>query len=353
MRVSQSARFALVVVVSAFLVGPPGLAADAETQSKSQTVLGIQGTRFTVNGTPTFLLGISYYGGLGAPEQFIRRDLDDMKRHGFNWLRLWATWDAFDHDISAVDERGNAREPSMGKLKWLLAECDLRGLIVDVTLTRDQRSSRRPGGGGLPDFESHQRAVETIINALEPYRNWYLDLANERDVRDSRFVSVTELKSLRELARRLEPRLLVTGSFGGHDLTEEDVRDSLVAAGHDFLAPHRPRGPESPTQSEAQSCACLKLAKAVQRIVPVHFQEPFRRGYSDWEPTAADFLADLRGAVAGGAAGWCFHNGSERGSRDNQPRRSFDLREKRLWDQLDAEEMEVVVGVKEVLAKSR
>ncbi len=26
---------------------------------------------------------------------------------------------------------------------------------------------------------------------------------------------------------------------------------------------------------------------------------------------AADFLTDLRGAVAGGAAGWCLHNGSQ------------------------------------------
>jgi CubicO group peptidase (beta-lactamase class C family) len=79
-------------------------------------------------------------------------------------------------------------------------------------------------------------------------------------------------------------------------------------------------------------------------MVPVHHQEPFRRGYQGWEPTAADFLTDLRGAVKGGAAGWCLHNGSQRGSPDNQPRRSFDLRAKRLFDQLDAEELKVVTG---------
>ncbi len=52
-------------------------------QTENRTVLGIQGTRFTLNGKPTFLLGISYYGGLGAPEGFLRRDLDDLQRHGF------------------------------------------------------------------------------------------------------------------------------------------------------------------------------------------------------------------------------------------------------------------------------
>src|SRR5689334_14921626 len=54
---------------------------------EGRTVLGIQGTRFTLNGRPTFLLGISYYGGLGASEESVRRDLDDLRRHGFHWLR--------------------------------------------------------------------------------------------------------------------------------------------------------------------------------------------------------------------------------------------------------------------------
>ena len=51
------------------------------------TVLGIRDTRITLNGQPAFLPGISYYGGLGAPEEFIRRDLEDLQRHGFQWLR--------------------------------------------------------------------------------------------------------------------------------------------------------------------------------------------------------------------------------------------------------------------------
>jgi hypothetical protein len=77
------------------------------------------------------------------------------------------------------------------------------------------------------------------------------------------------------------------------------------------------------------------------RVVPVLYQEPFRRGYTNWEPMAADFLTDLRGALAGGAAGWCFHNGQQRGTPEDRPRRSFDLRTERLFDQFDAEERKV------------
>ena len=135
---------------------------------------------------------------------------------------------------------------------------------------------------------------------------------------------------------------LVTASFGGHDLLERDVRDALLTARLDFLSPHRPRTPESPAQTEARTRECLALMQQIGRVVPVHYQEPFRRGYTAWNPVTADFLTDLHGAIAGGAAGWCFHNGSQRTTPDHEPRRSFDLRTKRLFDQLDAEERKLV-----------
>jgi hypothetical protein len=88
----------------------------------------------TENGEETFLLGISYYAGLGAPDALLRDDLDRIKGLGFNWVRVWATWAAFDRDVSAVDVNGNARAAGMQALGRLLQECDRRGLIVGVTL---------------------------------------------------------------------------------------------------------------------------------------------------------------------------------------------------------------------------
>jgi hypothetical protein len=313
-------------------------AAGRDGKAVSRTVLGVQDTCFTLNARQTFLLGISYYGALGAPEDFVRRDLGDLQRHGFNWLRVWATWGAFDQDVSAVNAEGRPREPFLDRLKWVVAECDRRGLVVDVTLTRGKGNT----GGALPDFEAHQRAVETLVGALKEHRNWYLDLANERDVRDARYVPAAELRTLRELVRRVDPQRLVTASFGGHDLSEADLRESLLAVGLDFVSLHRPRDVESPGQTEARTRACLATMKAIGRSAPVHYQEPFRRGYGRWEPSAADFLADLRGALAGGAAGWCFHNGSRRGAAAGHLRRSFDLHAQRLFDQLDEDERNVV-----------
>lgn len=327
-----------------------GLVVTGADSPAPRTVLGIDGNHFTINGKATFLLGFSYYGALGASEDHIRRDLDDFQRCGFNWLRVWATWDAFENVVSAVDTNGRPREPFFEKLRWLVAECDQRGLIVDVTLSR-RSDTAETGGGQLPDFQAHRRAVETLCEALRPHRNWFIDLANERDVRDARFVEPSELKRLRQRVRQLDKERLVTASFGGHDLSPDDIREAMDEIGVDFLARHRPRSADSPTQTEAKSRECLEMIRAHGRVVPLLDQEPFRRGYTRWQPTAEDFLTDLAGSIAGGAAGWCFHNGAQRGAPDERPRRSFDLRENRLWTQIDPEEKRFVAAARSVVEK--
>ena len=63
---------------------PSGVAAAApanEAPTSHGMVLGIEGSAFTINGKKTFLLGASYYGALAAPDDFIARDLDDLKWH--------------------------------------------------------------------------------------------------------------------------------------------------------------------------------------------------------------------------------------------------------------------------------
>src|SRR5688572_11491977 len=158
-------------------------------QSVPPVVLGVDGTAFHINGKKAFLLGASYYGALGAPDDFVAADLDDLRALGFNWIRVWAVWDAFGNDVSAVDVAGNAREPYLDKLKGVVAAAEARGIVVDVTLARTHL---------LPDQAAHLRAAETLALALKGRRNVYFDLANERDQHyDAVFVSYAELRALR------------------------------------------------------------------------------------------------------------------------------------------------------------
>jgi hypothetical protein len=299
--------------------------------SGAVTDLAIDGTRFVVGGRPAFLLEISAYAALGAPDETLRRDLDEIGRRGFNAIRVWATWAAFGHDVSVVDPEGRPREPFLSKLDALAEACDRRGLVLDVTLSRGNGVT---GPARLQTPEALVRAVETIVGTLKPRPNWFLDLANERNIKDRRFVPFDELGTLRARVRALDPARLVTASHAG-DPSKEEMREYL-AVPMDFLAVHRPRHAASPRQTEARTRELLGWTKEAGREVPVHQQEPFRRDFGEWNPTAEDFVTDLRGARAGGAAGWCFHNGAD---REGRARRCFDMRERALFDQLDFEEL--------------
>ncbi|NLX99671.1 MAG: hypothetical protein GXY83_26545 [Rhodopirellula sp.] len=318
--------------VALLVLVPQPIPAD---QREGRTWLGIKGTGFTLNDRPTFLLGVSYYSALGASEETIRQDLDEMRRRGGNWIRVWATWGAFDNEVSAVDAEGNARKPFLDRLLRLVEECDRRGMIVDVTLSRGNGVTGPPR---LPTLTAHRRAVESIVTALKPRANWYLDLSNERNIRDQRYTDFAALRTLRAAVRQLDPQRLVTASHAG-DISREDLGEYLRTVEVDFLSPHRPRHAGSPQQTAAKTRELRAWMQEIGRAVPVHYQEPFRRGFSArWEPSAEDFAVDLQQALAGGAAGWCFHNGDQHERPDGQPRRSFDLRDRRLFEQLDDEE---------------
>lgn len=331
------------------LLVTPGLAAAAPAAGGAgPTRLALEQSQFTLNGQPVFLYGLSYYGGLGASEATRRQDFDQMARLGFNWIRVWATWAGFANNVAAVDAEGYAREPFLDVLKTLVAECDRRGVVVDVSLSRGNGVTGPPK---LQTHAAHRRAVETLVTALRPWRNWYLDLSNERNIRDQRYTSFEDLKALRQLVRQLDPQRLVTASHAG-DISPAELRRYLEEVGLDFLSPHRPRRDGTAAQTKSQTRDYLAAIQALGRRAPVHYQEPFRRGFGGWEPKGSDYIEDLRGALEGGAAGWCFHNGDARGQPDGRPRRSFDLREKGLFEQLDEVEREALPKLRDLLPRA-
>lgn len=202
---------------------------------------------------------------------------------------------------------------------------------MDVTFSRNR----------LTEHQAHLKAVGEAARQLQPYRNLYIDVGNERDVKDSRFVSLGEVAELIAAIKEVDPERICTASDGGDILTEGVA--SRIAAGLDLLCPHRRRDSGSPAETRDDARRLLEAAEEAGRVIPVHYQEPFRRDYSrGWEPIASDFLADLDGAVRGNAAGWCFHNGSNRHTEDGRPYRSFGMSQRGLFAQLDREESDVV-----------
>lgn len=211
-------------------------------------------------------------------------------------------------------------------------------MVVDITLARGGRTT---GPSRLLSYEAHRRAVETLTEALRPYRNWSFNLANKRNIRDERYVSHQQLRSLRHRLRQIDPKRLVTASHAG-EISPADLREYLQTVRLSFLAPQRSRRLGSSGSSGQSTPQYLADMREIGRVIPVFYLEPFRRGIGRREPAAADYLEAARAARDHHAAGWCFHNGDQRGTPDGQPRRCYDLREKRLFDQFDQVELEAL-----------
>ncbi len=301
------------------------------------TTLGVDGARFTINGKPQFMLGISYFSALGIDAKATHGDIDQMHKLGFNWMRVWALWPAFGKNITAFKPDGSPMQPYMNRLKELLQYCDKRGMVVDITMAHGATFDGQPC---LPTFEDYLSSIRTLATDLKKYRNWYLDMANEHDIRDARYVSYEDLRKLRDAVKQIDPKRIVTASGGGMD--EASLHIALVTAGLDFIAPHLPRQAGSAEQTESITRNCLSVMSKMGHVVPILYQEPFRRDYGNWQPGLNDFLTDAIGAKSVGAAGWCFHNGSNKHAKDGRPRRSFDLRDGPLFSQLDSVEKNLV-----------
>ncbi len=307
---------------------------EMHSNSQAATVLGISedGWQFTVNGKPTFLLGISYYGATSTERPGVwQEELSQLHELGFNWIRIWVTWAQGDRNFSAVARDGNLAEPYWTRFKDIVADSNRIGIVVDVTFSRLL----------LADHQAHLKAVAEVARQLQPYRNLYIDVGNERNVEDIRFVSLSEVAELIAAIKKVDPERICTASDGGD--TPTDGVASRIATGLELLCPHRRGNINSPAETRDDARRLLKAVEETGRVVPIHYQQPFRRNSSRrWQPTASDFLTALDGAVRGNAAGWCFHNGSNRHSEDRRPYHSFNMSQQSLFEQFDREERDVV-----------
>ena len=175
----------------------------------------------------------------------VRRDLDDLQRHGFNWLRVWATWAAFDHDVSAVDAAGRPREPFLGRLKWLVAECDRRGLVVDVTLTRGDAAAggavAGPRGAPASRRDAGRRAEGASQLVPRPGQRARRPRRAPRAGRGAEDAPGAG-PAARSATGWSRPR------SAGMTSTRRTCGRPCSTLGLDFVAPHRPRDADRPAR---------------------------------------------------------------------------------------------------------
>jgi len=310
-----------------------------------KTVLTVKDRSFYINGKKTFLIGFSYYGGLGASVDQMKIDINYMKNKGFNWFRLWSMWNRCLQNASIVDLHGEWVPDVYSKFVAMMNFCDKNGIIIDVTghfcnknFSNCCNAQDRTCDGPFSDCAKPSEPCRTIADLkkfwqnmaklCKPWRNLYFDIANEHDVQDARHVNSKDVQKIRNAIKAIDPDRLVTCS---------GAQTYQANAEHlDFMAPHLARGHEP----WKKTCPWLQLHGPKFNDGPVQLQEPFRNGYGSDMYEWWEFCEDLKRAIncSFPAAGWCFHNDA-----------AYDLKNNKFIDELDPEEKKFIRRLSECM----
>jgi hypothetical protein len=277
--------FALSLALLLFL--QPGRAQTAR-------VLGVEGDHFNVNGTPKFLIFVSYFdamrrgdttSGLDADLGFFRDALVDGVRIFANWLAYdcVAPPDRDEATDTLFDLNGNV-DARWASFKRVLDKAAAYNLLVDVTFDRD--SVYVAGGMSQAAFKS--ALVEVTHRLKNGYPHVYFDLQNEWPIHS------TTANDIREVSAA------VNAEDSTRIMTASD--QFLTGAGLDFAAIHdRATGWYEET----------RIASLLSPGIPSHFQEPMP--FSAYCPgqlldnTPGRHSSAARATRHAGAAAWTFH----------------------------------------------
>jgi hypothetical protein len=185
--------------------------------------LGRSDSSFTLDGVPTFLLGISAMGAVG---RLTDAELDWLRERGFNLIRVFGYWTQVMLDSQAPNlpptlessilfrPDGSLNPERVEQLVGLLERAAARGIVMDLTVFNAFDS--------LPDDDQlsvHGAALEALTTALLPHRNLLFDVWNEHNNSDPIHphpLSHAQAARLFERARAIDPGRLLTISNTHH-----------------------------------------------------------------------------------------------------------------------------------------
>lgn len=306
-------------------------------------MLGIDGARFTIDGSPRFLLVVSYFDALRASEATLEADFAWLRRHGIDGVRIFPNWwrcaavgqcggHAGDDTLMAATD-GGLRPPVLARLKAVLAAAGRHGLIVDLSFARE--TVRDPQGRELSPA-AYGDAIVAAVRALEALPHVMIDLQNE--VYQNRLFAeeaAADAPRVAALARRVDGGTRIVFVSTNAAEAERYTYCSGDGCPLDVLAVHDAREPNWHDRTPAVVRELVALG-ARRGPRPVYLQEP-----QAWQDERAPdrverFLDAAARASRAGAAAWTFHT-----------RSAFILREGRsLASQVDADERKVMEGLR-------
>lgn len=298
------------------------------SRAAAPLTLGIAGERFTVNGTPRFLVLTSYFDALDAAA--LDEDLAMLAR-SVDGVRIFASWWDVREDgdcrnafastgLIEVTGEGTARirPQALERLRHVLRRAREHGLVVDLTFAADTV----PGASRLAANDQGRvcppRGFENTVDwaamaapmgevaavlAADEFDHVFLDLQNEAG-HDWNRATDGDLARLVQAVRSRAPKRLISISSYDPDADRQAKRvRELKLSMLNFHDVPRGKGWGARTAGHV-----TKFRKALQRAgvaVPVYAGEP---DPDDHGHGTREFGEAIRGAREAGAGAWTFHH---------------------------------------------
>jgi hypothetical protein len=282
----------LLQMAGPLLLAGPLLIVLSPIEAQAQK-LTIQGDRFAVDGEPRFLTFMTMFGAMAAPD--IAADMQTVRALGFDGVRIWPNLDT---GPQLMNGDGTLKPDELERLRLILDEARKQRILVDVSFTFEHIR-------GL-DAARARVGIAAATEALRSYDNFLIDIQNERNVTDRRFMSETDVARALAAIKSVDPARIVVASNSPVD-PPEYAADFTARVGLDATAYHEPRNSRWYTASEVQSVvgAMRKNGK------PAYLQEPMSTRDDLFPYPAHDradyFMQAIANAKLAGAAAWCFH----------------------------------------------
>ncbi len=276
----------------------------------------------------------------------LRADLDflrnDVKANGIrvfpNWWNYASGRPEPSGDALFDPARPGALRPAvLSRLVTVLDEAAARGLVVDVTFTRE--TFKKPDGTfmNVPEYKTSLLAAAAT---LARHSNAIVDVQNEYNCNNpGQHLSDQEAEDIVAAVRAAHPGLPVAASVA---CAISPARAGEIAArgSFAFVAFHDDRADGRWHTSARIESEMSALRSGVEhRRIPLYFQEPERW---DHAPTAAHFAGAAAAARRHGAAAWTFHT-----------RAGFDLSSATFRSRLDRSELGALRAVRGRIGAAR
>jgi hypothetical protein len=283
-------------------------------------VLGISGDRFTVNGSPRFLLFVSYFDAMrlaraGAePGGALDADFRYIASHGFDGIRVFPNWYHYASGARADGDALFTKDGSIRSAAWpifisVLDRAAANGLIVDVSFSRETISDL-----SVDAYIAQLEAVAAKLKGAHPHA--FFDLQNEFPIH------MSERDAARALAavRSADPARIVTVSIDSGSVNDPGDAGRLSARLRlPVAAYHESRDPDEWFTEAyiARIVGALRTGLGAEKV-PIYLQEPTAIGTmcpprcleQDWDDEPSHARDAARAAERAGAAAWTFHTRS-------------------------------------------